>query len=1298
MAVIAHFGTFDVENYGDLLFPAILEHRLGDLDYRFVHVSPHGGPPVWNDCVTTVAAEAMINDPPELAGVVVGGGHIIHASPSSLDRYDQGGLSEIVAYPSLWLGAAYIAAQRNVPYCWNAPGVPQAFSPSTMRLVEWAASIADYLAVRDRASHSRLVAAGVTRPIRVVPDTALEVARLWSPQQLEAAYSEAFCSRGREVPERTIAVHLNRRYAGEDLDLLAGRLDRIAQRLEATPVLIAMGPCHGDDELQRDVGRRMASEPLVIDRPQSLREITACIARGEAYLGSSLHGMITACSFGTRGMVVIPRSAGTIGKFTGFLEMFQLTRWRAETWQEAEDRLEEFIAAPPDPWARVLDAATPTLDEHWERMRGVLSPPAEQRHDDSTLVNKQGAIDRLTASSNGASWDSMLYAPIIAEQAMRASQHRKAAREERSQKANALAEGERLRTELAGAREQHQQVVAALRAEADEARLAVEDLRAERDGLLREAEHLRAAIEGAVQLDTENADLREGAELRLAQVAALLVQLAGRVSTKRGKRLLEAAQQEVYRVHEELSQVRKLTELVQTEGAQPDEIEDAQRDETADDPNRILPGAPAHGSHSSLGGDRADDRWAAESGYRITRGVNGHGTAAENHRNEGWRADIIICVHNALEDVMRCLRSVARHTDARHRVIVIDDGSDAECAGFLRDFADSHSQVTLLRNEERLGYTKAANQGLRESSGEMVVLLNSDTIVPPLWLDRLVECAQSDSRIGIVGPLSNAASYQSVPERFDSSGDWAVNPLPFGWDIDQVAAAVADISDRTFPRVPFVNGFCYAITRAVIEAIGYFDEENFPDGYGEENEYSLRAADAGFELAIADHAYVYHAKSRSYSHERRRELGKAGRSVLLGKYGTERLEAGQALLRDEPTLAKMRLALGAILEATWATSAATKPASRTLSVLFLVPVSGGGGGVHSVVQEAAGMRRLGINAQVAVQAKHLSRYQEQYPTIGTDRLFFGYSTLDELMAHASDFAVVIGTIHVSMPLVAAITAECPWITPAYYVQDYEPLFYPKESAAWEEAARSYTLVPNAVLFAKTRWLCDIVRTRHGVEVHKVCPSIDHDVYFPSPTKNRGNRVRIVAMIRPSSPRRGPGRTMEILRTLVREFGRRVDVRTFGCTDEAMHAAQLSTDFRFTNHGTLTREQVAQLLRDADIFLDLSDYQAFGRTGLEAMACGCAVVVPMVGGADEYALDRENALMVDTSQVEACYAAARELVTDPVLRERLQQAGVAKAGEYSIDRAARSELELFSTLWNTRRYVAADPSSAHSVIA
>jgi GT2 family glycosyltransferase len=274
--------------------------------------------------------------------------------------------------------------------------------------------------------------------------------------------------------------------------------------------------------------------------------------------------------------------------------------------------------------------------------------------------------------------------------------------------------------------------------------------------------------------------------------------------------------------------------------------------------------------------------------------------------------DIIVCVHDALEDVRSCLASVVQQTAAYHRLILVDDASNAECRTELEHFAAVHPSVALLRNPQRQGYTRSANRGLRQSDAPFVVLLNSDTIVTPNWLTHLVECANSDPRIGIVGPLSNAATFQSVPQCLDGDGEWSRNPLPPGLTPSDVAAAIARVALRSFPRVGTLNGFCFAIKRAVIDAIGYFDEAAFPDGYGEEQDYGFRAGKAGFALAVADHAYVYHAGTRSYTPDQRRALKQSARAALLRKHGAKRIRAAIKKTYDNPDLRAKREVVGAL--------------------------------------------------------------------------------------------------------------------------------------------------------------------------------------------------------------------------------------------------------------------------------------------------------------------------------------------------------------------------------------------------
>ena len=266
--------------------------------------------------------------------------------------------------------------------------------------------------------------------------------------------------------------------------------------------------------------------------------------------------------------------------------------------------------------------------------------------------------------------------------------------------------------------------------------------------------------------------------------------------------------------------------------------------------------------------------------------------------------DIVVCVHNALDDVKGCLESVQAHSSPPYRVILVDDGSDAPTADYLVGSAQA-AGFMLIRNEQARGYTRAANQGLQQSTADFVVLLNSDTVVGPGWLDRLVACMVSDAQIGIAGPLSNAATWQSIPHVYDGA-DWATNPLPKGLTVTAMAETVARYSPRSYPRLPFLNGFCLLIRRQVIENIGAFDEDNFGAGYGEENDYCLRARKNGWLLALADDTYVYHAGSKSYSDEKRRALCDRANETLKRKHGAHAVRAGVDFLAGDRVLEGIR--------------------------------------------------------------------------------------------------------------------------------------------------------------------------------------------------------------------------------------------------------------------------------------------------------------------------------------------------------------------------------------------------------
>ncbi len=666
--------------------------------------------------------------------------------------------------------------------------------------------------------------------------------------------------------------------------------------------------------------------------------------------------------------------------------------------------------------------------------------------------------------------------------------------------------------------------------------------------------------------------------------------------------------------------------------------------------------------------------------------------------------DIVVCVHNALDDVRRCLHSITAKTTVDFHLIVINDGSNVETTQWLRRFTAATPNAELFETGEPTGYTGAANRGLRTSTAEYVVLLNSDTIVGRLWLEGLLDCMYSGEDLGIVGPVSNAATWQSIPERFGSEGNWAVNHLPPGYNVDEFSELVRLKSARRFPQADFLNGFCLMIGRKVLERVGYLDEEAFPKGYGEENDYCIRARDAGFKLAVADHCYIYHAKSRSFGSATRDILSARGRETLQSKYGIERIQHGTERLRNSTALSELRRAVAESLAtanaAVHAQTAMDSPVAEPTptgpgKILFVLPAKGGSGGANSVVQEVAGMRKLGVDAKAATHERYRDRFRHFYREFfESENYFLFFDSDEELMALSSPFDVIVATLWSTPAQIAPIARRLPNKTFFYYVQDYEPWFFPNDPDLQSEAAESYNLIPDMALMAKTDWICRTVRERHGCDVYRVAPSLDHDVFYPSAkgSIDKEEVVTIAAMIRPSTPRRAPIRTLAVLREVVKRRANKEALRVvvFGCETADLnayvkrHDTELSLDFPFENRGLLTRNEVAELLREADIFLDLSDYQAFGRTGLESMACGCATVLTAHGGAYEYALDGDNTLLVDVTSFNEVVTAVERLLNNAGLRRQIQSRALETAARYSILRASLSELSVFELVTTLRR--------------
>ena len=201
---------------------------------------------------------------------------------------------------------------------------------------------------------------------------------------------------------------------------------------------------------------------------------------------------------------------------------------------------------------------------------------------------------------------------------------------------------------------------------------------------------------------------------------------------------------------------------------------------------------------------------------------------------------IIIPVKDNLEMTQKCLNSIKEHT-TDYEIIIVDNGSSPAYAG----------SEQIIRNEQNLGFPVAVNQGIKVAQGEVIVILNNDTLVTPGWLDHLAEHLKT---FDIIGPVSNSVSGPQKINTFSPGDTRGLDNYAVSRYVNNQGRAIP------FHRLVF---FCVAIKKSVIDKIGLLDEQ-FSPGNFEDDDFCLRAVEAGFKLGIAQDVFIHHEGSATH--------------------------------------------------------------------------------------------------------------------------------------------------------------------------------------------------------------------------------------------------------------------------------------------------------------------------------------------------------------------------------------------------------------------------------------------------
>lgn len=643
------------------------------------------------------------------------------------------------------------------------------------------------------------------------------------------------------------------------------------------------------------------------------------------------------------------------------------------------------------------------------------------------------------------------------------------------------------------------------------------------------------------------------------------------------------------------------------------------------------------------------------------------------------RLDVIVPVHDQPHVVRPCLESLLRFSDpGLDRVTLVADACDARTRDLLAQWTSRYGAARVLESERNLGFVRSCNRGLDVSTGQIVVLLNSDTCVTPRWADKLVACLESDPRIGVASPLTNFAPHLNIPM------------LP-GADYFQMNAWLEQVWNGSYPDVTTPEGFCFAIRRDCLAEVGPLDLA-YDEGYGEESDFALRANYLGFRTVCATNTYIFHQGRASYGLERREELYRASRRVFNARWRYKYpLEVEEFRRRDPIGSLRRRLAAatGRRGQAAFKRRGAGVPenppgepapsvvrelrdaaadarAADRLRLLIVLPTLNPYGGVVSVADHVNHM----VDAGHQVTVFSLSRIPSDVLFLKTEPVFLPPDVeVLELAPGPAD--AIIATSWETVSSVRRAADRRPDLVALYYVQDIEADFYTDGNDGRRAAAfATYDALPNRMV--KTEHLRRRL-AQLGHDAHLIPPGLELDLFYPRQRRDH-ERPTVLGMTRPGAPSdiRGFDVLREVYALLACEAPE-VQRLVFGCD-------QLPSDIPIdVNFGKMGREALPKVYSAADVFVETSRLHGFGRCGVEAMACGAACVLSESGGISEYARDGENALIVPTGDARATAAAVLRLVRDADLRSRLADEGRESVQRFSGRRATDAILDLVRRL-------------------
>ncbi len=655
---------------------------------------------------------------------------------------------------------------------------------------------------------------------------------------------------------------------------------------------------------------------------------------------------------------------------------------------------------------------------------------------------------------------------------------------------------------------------------------------------------------------------------------------------------------------------------------------------------------------------------------------------------------VVVPVYEAYEDVMECIDSLLQGTPTHVPILVLDDAStDERIPKTLMVLASTTGRFFYIRKSLNTGFVNTVNLAFALCAPRDVVVVNSDVVLPPAWLERLQAAAYHRSNIATATPLTNHGTIVSVPYRN--------KPIPIeGMAVEEIDARIRENSLRLYPVIPTAVGHCVYFKRVALDLVGYFDE-TFSPGYGEEVDWSQRAVLLGFSHVVADDLFVYHKGSRSFREkgaDKRTRLRELHERWIRQRYPWYAEWTTQAANDRESTLAyAIEQARDAILGHRIAIDA----------TCIGGPVTGTQLHTLGLIRALALAKPSNVRLSIIV---HDHVFKNRESLLGVEALVDELVPLSELQGLPQpQFSLVHRPFQLQSlsDLVFLRTIAHRVIISVLDFIAFSSVGYAVNYADWEryrELIRLACEVADGVVFISQDAASDARHQGIYIEPERLSvlyPGTDYQWHTPDhepPEKNRLPPVPFILVLGTNFRHKNRLYALKLLPILINHYhwnGYLVFAGPYvsygGSVEEeaSFLASHPELRSRVIDLGPVTEAEKQWLLKNASLVLYPSTYEGFGLVPFEAAAVGTPALTARTTALAEVLGD--EVLYLESFDLQEAASKVWGLLNDPAMRDRQVAAIQARMREFTWEKTASQAWDFY------RRVLRMPPNPSRAVL-